>query len=155
MELLTTCYLFLGLSESQLDRLAAITTEAMIQKGKWLFFEGEEAEELYVLKEGAVELMTKVDDDFELPIAMLRHPGSCFGTSALVAPHVYSLSARCADGGSVVAIRQGDLHNLIQEDRDLGCTVMTNWAEYLLNRLKDNRKQLRIHFKTLFQTMHS
>jgi hypothetical protein len=45
MELLTTCYLFWGLSESQLDRLAAITTEVRIQKGKWLFFEGEEAEE--------------------------------------------------------------------------------------------------------------
>jgi len=136
-------------------RLAGVAGEAKIEEEQWLFQEGLKAEKIYVLKEGAVELITRVDGDFELPISMLRQPGNCFGTSALVEPHVYSLSARCAEGGSILVIRQGDLHELIQEDRDLGCTVMTNWAEHLLNRLKDNRQQLKIHFKTLFQTMHS
>ena len=155
MELLATCYLFLGLSESQLDRLAAITTEARMQKGKWLFFEGEEAKELYVLKQGAVELMTKVDDDFELPIAMLRDPGSCFGVSALTAPHVYSLSARCAEQGSLLVIERTELEKLIQEDRELGYIIMTNWSSHLLNRLKETRQELKIHFKNLFKSMHS
>ena len=155
MDYLAACYLFKGLAESQLQRLIGIASEAKIEKEQWVFQEGLKAEKIYVLKEGAVELITRVDGDFELPISMLREPGSCFGTSALVQPHVYSLSARCAEGGSILVMRQEDLHKLIQEDRDLGCTVMTNWAEHLLNRLKDNRQQLKIHFKTLFQTMHS
>lgn len=155
MDYLVACYLFKGLTESQLQRLAEVAREAEIAEEQWLFQEGLKAEEIYVLKDGAVELITKVDGDFELPIAMLRNPGSCFGTSALVAPHVYSLSARCAEGGSILIFRQSDLLNLIQQDRDLGCTVMTNWAEYLLHRLQDNRQQLKIHFKTLFQQMHS
>ncbi len=154
MQLLATCYLFEGLSESQLQRLGAVTTEARMQKGKWLFFEGEEAKELYVLKQGAVELMTKVDDDFELPIAMLRDPGSCFGTSSLIAPHECSLSSRCAEQGSLLVIKQADLQKLILEDRELGCTIMTNWAGHLLNRLKETRQELKIHFKTLFKSMH-
>ena len=46
-------------------------------------------------KEGAVELLTKVEEGFELPIAILRNPGDCTGTSSLVAPYLYSLSSRC------------------------------------------------------------
>jgi len=155
MELLSECYLFKGLSESQLESLAAITRQRQIEKGQWLLQEGEGAHELYVLKDGAVELTAEVAESFELPITMLRDPGSCFGTSALVPPHKYSLSARCAAGGVVFAIEQGDLRRLILEDRDLGCTVMSNWAVHLLNRLKENRQQLKIHFKTLISSLHS
>jgi CRP/FNR family transcriptional regulator len=155
MDLLSECYLFDGLSASQLQNLTAITLETQIEEGQWLLQEGHEAKELYVLKEGAVELITKVDDTFELPIAMLRDPGSCFGTSALVSPHTYSLSARCVEAGTIFAIRQGDMQELIREDRDLGCTLLTNWAAHLLNRLKENRQQLKIHFKTLIRSLHS
>ncbi len=155
MQLLATCNLFQGLSETQLQRLADITKEMQIEKGQWLFQEGQEANGLFILKEGAVELLTKVDDDFELPIAMQREPGMFFGTSALTAPYVYSLSARCVDKGTVLVIEKEELQRLIQEDRDLGCIFMTNWAEHLLNRLKETRQELKIHFKTLFKSMHS
>ena len=155
MELLATCYLFEGISESQLQHLLAITEETQIRKDQWLFQEGQEAKEFFVIKEGTVELLTKVDDEFELPIAMLRDPGSCFGVSALTAPHVYSLSARCAEQGSLVVIQRAELEKLIQKDRELGYIIMTNWAEQLLNRLKETRQELKIHFKNLFKSMHS
>ena len=155
MELLATCNLFQGLSDTQLQRLADITKEMQIEKGEWLFQEGQEANGLFILKEGAVELLTKVDDEFELPIAMLREPGMFLGTSALTAPYVYSLSARCAEQGSLLVIERTELEKLIQEDRELGYIIMTNWAEHLLNRLKETRQELKIHFKTLFKSMHS
>ena len=155
MQLLASCNLFQGLSETQLQRLADITKEMQIEKGEWLFQEGQEANGLFILKEGAVELLTKVDDEFELPIAMLREPGMFLGTSALTAPYVYSLSARCAEQGSLLVIERTELEKLIQEDRELGYIIMTNWAEHLLNRLKETRQELKIHFKTLFKSMHS
>ena len=155
MRLLASCNLFQGLSETQLQRVADITREMQIEKGQWLFQEGQEANGLFILKEGAVELLTKVDDDFELPIAMQREPGMFFGTSALTAPHVYSLSARCAKKGTVLVIKKQELQKLMQEDRDLGCIFMSNWAAHLLNRLKETRHELKIHFKTLFKSMHS
>jgi CRP/FNR family transcriptional regulator len=155
MQLLASCNLFQGLSETQLQRLADITKEMQIEKGEWLFQEGQEANGLFILKEGAVELLTKVDDEFELPIAMLREPGMFLGTSALTAPYVYSLSARCTEQGSLLVIERTELEKLIQEDRELGYIIMTNWAEHLLNRLKETRQELKIHFKTLFKSMHS
>ena len=155
MELLVTCYLFEGLSESQMQHLTGIAKETSIKKDQWIFQEGQDAKQFFMIKKGAVELLTKVDDKLELPIAMLRDPGSCFGTSSLTAPYVYSLSARCTEQASLLAIERTELEKLMQEECDLGYIIMTNWAAHLLNRLKETREELKIHFRTLFKSMHS
>ena len=154
MQILSLCYLFRGLSESQLHRLSAVAKEVQIQKGQLLMHEGERAEELFVVKDGAVELLSKVEDGFELPIAIFRNPGDCTGTSSLVAPYEYSLSARCAEEGTMLVIKRVDLQKLIMEDSGLGFTVITNLAQHLLDRLKETRQELRIHFKTLLKSAH-
>jgi CRP-like cAMP-binding protein len=121
--------------------------------------EGQKAEELFVLKKGAVELLTRVNDDlvnndFELPIAILRTPGDCSGTSSLVEPYIYSLSARCFEDSELLIIKHTDLKNLMLADHELGCTIMKNLAQHLLDRLKETRHELKIHFKTLFKSSH-
>ena len=148
------CYLFQGLSESQLQAAATITQEIQIQEGQPLLQEGQGAEKLYVLKEGAVELIMKAEDDIEIPVAILRKPGDYFGTSALIAPHVYTLSARCVEDGTSLVMKRADLKKLILEDHELGCTIMRSLAQHLLARLKEARQELKIHFKTLLKSMH-
>jgi CRP/FNR family transcriptional regulator len=113
-------YLFCELEEDHLQQIAAFTSEIPMQSGDKLFSEGEKAEKIYILKEGAVELMSRVRSDFELPISMVRDPGDIFGASALILPHEYSLSAACAETGSVLRIERSSLMNLIVKDRDLG-----------------------------------
>ena len=120
MQLLSSCYLFKGLSESQFHRLSEITKEVRAQKQQFLIHEGQKAEELFVLKQGAVELLTTVNDDFELPVAILRNPGDCSGTSSLVEPYIYSLSARCFEDSELLMIKQSDLK--------ISCWRTTNWA---------------------------
>ncbi len=151
---LSSCYLFNGLSETQLDSLIAIGNETRIQRGQWLFREGEDAQQMFVLKAGAVELLTTVEDDIELPIAILREPGNCFGTSTLVPPHKYSLSARGVEDGTLLTIKKADLDKLIKADYELGHAILTNLAKYFLDRLKETRQEIRIHFKTIFRSMH-
>jgi CRP-like cAMP-binding protein len=152
MHLLSSCYIFKGLSESQLLRLSGITKEIQIQKGQFFMQEGQQAERLFVLKEGAVELLTQVEDGFELPIAILRKPGDCAGTSSLVAPYLYSLSSRSAKDSKMLVIKKPALKNLILEDHELGCIIMKNLAQHLLGRLKETRQELKIHFKTIFRS---
>jgi hypothetical protein len=41
------------------------------------------------------------------------------------------------------------------EDCGLGFSVMTNLAQHLLDRLKETRQELKIHFKTIFKSIHS
>jgi CRP/FNR family transcriptional regulator len=152
---LSLCYLFQGLSESQLNSLIAIGTEIRILKGQWLFRENRPAEHIFILENGAVELVNTVDDGVELPIAIKRLPGSCFGTTALIPPYLYSLSARGVEDGSLLAIKQADIQNLIDKDRELGFTIMNNLAKHFLERLKETRQELKLHFKILFKSVHS
>ena len=150
---LSSCYLFQGLSESQLNHLMTIGNEARIQAGQWLYHEGEAGEQMFVLKDGAVELLTTVDE-VELPVSIVREPGNCFGTSTMVPPNQYSLSARCAEDGTLVGIKKTDLEQLIKADAELGRTILTNLAKHFLDRLKETRQELKIHFKTIFKSMH-
>jgi CRP-like cAMP-binding protein len=150
---LSACYLFQGLSESQLEHLTTIGTETRMQTGEWLFREAEAAEQMFILRDGAVELLTLVDE-VELPITIVRKPGNCFGTSTMVPPHQYSLSARCAENGTLLSIKKANLEELIKADVELGHVILLNLAKHFLDRLKETRQELKIHFKTIFKSMH-
>jgi len=41
-------------------------------QGKWLFYKDQKADEIYLVKKGAVELLIKVEDTIEIPIAIIR-----------------------------------------------------------------------------------
>ena len=71
---------------------------------------------------------------------------------ALVEPYRYSLSARCAGDSTLLIINQADIQNLIRTDSDLGCTIMTNLAQKLLDRLKETRQESKIHINTLIKS---
>ena len=148
---LCTCFLFKGLTENQRSEVISVTKETSMDSGQRIFTEGDEALTLYILKEGAVELMTIVEKDFEMPVAILRNPGDCFGTPALLKPHVHSLTARCVEKSSLLTIKQSDLQEQIAGDPGLGCVIMANLAAHFLERLKESRKELKVHFKTLLR----
>lgn len=150
---LLSCYLFQGLSASQLERIAAITAEQPIKEGHWLFKEQQPATSVYLLKDGAIELVTRVEDAIEVPVAMIRPDNGCLGIGALVEPYLYSLSARCLQDGIVLKIEQRELHSLMQDDIELRCTIMTNIAKKMLERLKETRQEIKIHFMNLVRSV--
>ena len=146
---LLSCYLFKGLSPSQIERIAAITREQSYKDGQWLFHEGQDAKNIYLLKDGAVELVIKVEDTIEIPISMIRPQNGCLGIGALVEPYLYSLSARCLHDSALLVIEQTQLQDLMHSDPEMGCTIMTNLAQKLLERLKETRQEVKIHFMNL------
>ena len=147
------CHLFEGFSEIQFERLASLMEEIFVKKGQHLFREGEAAEQLYCLKQGAVEMLTSIDDHIELPIAILRSEGSYFGMSSLVPPHIYSLSARSYEDSILTVIKRSRLMEQTKHDPEMGFIIMSNLAKTFLDRLKETRQEVKIHFKTLFKVM--
>ena len=73
---LSSIFLFKDLSESRLKRITDTVKETRIKKGNWLFHEGHSADRFYALKNGAVELFTRVDEDLELPVTIIREVGA-------------------------------------------------------------------------------
>ena len=149
---LPSCYLFQNLSAPQIDSLAAITVEEQFQKGKWLFYKDQKADKIYLVKTGAVELLIKVQDTIEIPVAIMRPDNGCVGIGALVEPFCYTLSARCADDSTLLAIKREDLQGLMCKDHELGCTMMKNLAQKLLARFTETRKELKLHFLNLVRS---
>jgi CRP-like cAMP-binding protein len=148
-------YLFQGLDESQMEKIRAIGKEVAMTQGQQIFREGQEANGVYILRKGSAELLTVIEREIELPISILRDPGDTFGTSALVPPYRYSLSARCVEEGALFSMETKALRKLAAEDHDIGCKIMTNLAAHFLERLKETRQEVKIHFKTLLMTTRS
>ena len=149
---LSKSYVFKRLNDDQLKKVEAIATEYPVEKGQEIIKEGNVADALYVLKSGAVELFTMVENDFELPISCLRNPGDIFGAGVLVTPFEYTLTARCYKTGVLFKLDRSDLQKVMGEDRNLSCNVMSSLAEYYLNRLKESRREIKIHFSTLLKS---
>jgi len=149
---LENCHLFRDLSPSRLERIHSLAEEKSVEKGAILYQEGTRAETVFFIKKGAVELWTRVNDRFELPVAIVREGGGCFGSAALVAPYRYNLTAKCVREVLLLTIPTEEIFQLIEEDRELGCIIMANLASHFLARLQETRKELKIHFSTIFRS---
>jgi CRP-like cAMP-binding protein len=148
----SSCYLFSRLSDPQLERVQAISREQKIQKDQWLFREDQEAQCFYLIKEGAIELLTVVDERIEIPIAMIKTQNGCIGIGALVPPFRYSLSARAALESNLLVFNRTDLETLKHDDPGLVCIIMNNLAQKLLDRLKETRREMKVHFMNLVRS---
>ena len=149
---LSSCYLFEGLSQSQLGYLSGIASSMPVKKSSWLFHKGEPADCLYTVDKGAVELLIEVQPGIEIPINMIRPLNGCVGASALVEPYRYSLSARCVEDGTLSVIRRADLTPLIEQHPHLGRILMTNLARHLLARLNETRQEVQLRFMSLVRS---
>jgi len=151
----SSAYLFRGMGDGQMKKILAVGREIPMKKDQQIIKEGQAANGVYIVRSGAVELMTAVEKDFDLPISILRDPGDVFGTSALVPPYQYSLSARCVEDGLLFCMETSAVRKLAAEDRDIGCQMMTNLATHFLDRLKESRQEVKIHVKTLLSSTRS
>jgi CRP-like cAMP-binding protein len=148
-------YLFRGLNDRQLEGLTAGTKNIEVDSGEVIYREREEAEAIYMLSSGAVELVTSVNNHIELPVSIIRNPGEMFGSSALIEPHLHTLTARCQSAGNILVIERRALQEYMSEHDEVGLIIMTNLATYLLSRLKESRQELKIHFKTLLRSFRA
>jgi len=152
---LASGYLFSGLKDNLLERLSAGTARVDMEPGDVIYREGKEAEAIYMLSSGAVELVTSVNNHIELPVSIIRNPGEMFGSSALIEPHLHTLTARCQSAGNILVIERRALQEYMSEHDEVGLIIMTNLATYLLSRLKESRQELKIHFKTLLRSFRA
>jgi hypothetical protein len=123
----SSCYLFSRLSDPQLERVQAISREQKM-------------------------LLTVVDERIEIPIAMIKTQNGCIGIGALVPPFRYSLSARAALESNLLVFNRTDLETLKHDDPGLVCIIMNNLAQKLLDRLKETRREMKVHFMNLVRS---
>jgi CRP-like cAMP-binding protein len=147
VQILKEAELFKDLTEKQLVRIARHAQERVHDLEENIFVDGEEAKNLYVLLEGAVNLKIKAFEDIDLMTSTLTKRGDVFGTSSLMTPPLYNVAAKCLEKTKVLAIDAHAVKGLIEEDPKLGLEIMRQLAQIYFSRLNKTRKGITDLFK--------
>lgn len=146
-ELLRRYPFFAGLSDQQLRKLAMISNEAICHEGEVLFEGGANADHLYLLRDGNIELHYVVTDErgMEKPqdyLVGIINPGEVFGISAVVAPFEYTSGAVASEPSELIELESAPLRELCDSDLALKALFQERIAATAFKRLQDARVQL-------------
>lgn len=140
--------LFSGLDEDMIKALAMIGERHAVQKGTWLFREGDSAEAFYILLEGRVDLRVTLSPQSVSKVNVTRlGPGEILGWSALVEPHVYHLSAVATENGLLAKFGGPNLCELLAYHPGIGYKLMCRVTRVIGDRLQN----LRVQFVSLIE----
>ncbi len=141
---LCRCELFAGLDEDDLRKIASIAYEGEYQAGDLICSEREQADRLFILCEGRVQLHVRLRSLLELDAELVIEevePGRIFGWSSLVKQRRFTASALALERVRLMAIKPEDLNDLFDRNAHIGFVVMKQLAEVIASRLQHTREQ--------------
>ena len=131
--------LFQGLDPKVMDEIADICTEEASARDTVLFEKGDDAETLYILQQGTVNLVIKNGGTL---IYGLSDPGEVFGWSTMVESGVYTASAVCATDLKTIKIERAKLDNIFKKHPEAGLKVLKRLAKVVSQRLSSAYRDL-------------
>jgi len=131
--------LFEALEEPQLKTLLSRSLVESYSEGKTIFHQGEEANRLYILIQGAVDLTVKAQEQIDFMTSKIEKEGAVFGTASLMEPFRYNVSATCLKPSKVLMIDAAFIQKRMEEDQKMGMEIMKKLASIYFNRLNDLR----------------
>ena len=143
-EILRRYPFFASLTADQLRGIAMIADEVSYPAQTIIFKEGEEAQFLYVLVEGEVELLHSGGDEGDIADSYVGSivKGEVFGISTMVGPFYLTASAKSEGPVATIQIEAAGLRAMCEVDHGLGYILMQHLAQALTQRLHETRVQL-------------
>jgi CRP-like cAMP-binding protein len=133
-----------GLDRRYARQLAGLASPKSFGAHQMIFYEGQPANEFYLICKGKVALETAVLGCESIVIQALG-PGEVLGWSWLLPPYQWHYSARAAEPTDVVALDGEALRARCEEDHDLGYEMMKRFALVIVQRLAATRARL-LHY---------
>ena len=131
--------LFGSLKESQLDALLSRSSVETFPEGKTIFRQGEDANHLYILIEGMVDLSVKTGEKFDFLTSKVEKEGAPFGIPSLIEPFRYNVTATCLKPSKLLVINAGRVRMDMEKDPEMGMEIMKKLASIYFNRLNEMR----------------
>ena len=146
-QVLSASELFKGLTDEELDKVAALGRMEVYEKGAPLFVQGATARDFYVVELGRVALNTGISSgavvNKEISVESIKSGQSC-GYSAVKGEPVYALSAKAVEPVRVIAIDGKRLYELLEENPVMGYRVMSRMVASLSATLRNVRSTIQI-----------
>jgi CRP-like cAMP-binding protein len=127
--------LFGALGDDVLVHLASTLSVDMPSAGDTIFREGEDANAMFVVMNGEVEVLKRGKRGVEARVALLG-PGDWFGEMSIVDIQPRSATVRALAPGRLVRITAADLDALYRYDLRSYAIVILNLARELSRRLR-------------------
>lgn len=132
---------FKGLKEEYLALIVGCAKNVFYKAGDFIFREGEEANEFYVIRDGKVSLEISVPWKEPVTIQTLES-GDVLGWSWIVPPYYWHFDAKVIEPTRVIALDGKCLRNKCEEDHNLGYELLKRFVTILERRLQATRIQL-------------
>jgi len=130
-----------GLSPEHVTLIVGCASNVVFKAGEFLFREGDDANQFYVIREGKIVLETYVPHMGPIAI-QTRVAGEVTGWSWMVEPYKWHFDARALELTRAIALDGKCLRDKCEKDHDLGYALMKKFSGIISQRLEATRLQL-------------
>jgi CRP/FNR family transcriptional regulator, dissimilatory nitrate respiration regulator len=124
------CQLFAGLPESDLKNIAAVVILKSLEKGDYLFHEGDPAHGFYVVQRGSVNVHRVTAAGKEQIIHVFR-AGDSFAEVALATERGYPADARALEPAQVLLVQKDGILALLRRQPELALRMLASMSSHL------------------------
>ena len=140
LERIKKIYLLQDLSDEQLEKMLPLVEAKSFLERDTVFDHLQPARNFYMLEKGMILLRVDVNPTVTISLGSIK-PGYSFGWSSLVGG-AYTSHAVAAEDAEVLMIEGDQFRQLLEQDPQLGFTIMKGVVRILENRLKRRTEQL-------------
>lgn len=133
--------LFAGLADDFLALVAGCAKNVRFAAGEYLIREGEEASDIFLIREGQVGLEIS-DPGHGRTTFQSAGPDGVIGLSWLVPPYLWTYDARAQNDVRAISLDATCLRGKCDADPALGYEVMKRFMPTLVERLHNTRLQM-------------
>jgi len=131
---------FEGFTDEELDQILSIAQERSFAAGEVIFNEGDPAENFCLLLEGKVSLEKRIQlgrhgTPRRAPVSVIG-PYEVLGWSALVEPHILTLSGVCLEPCRILMIHAPRLRRWMRQNPHAGYQLLNSATKLIASRLR-------------------
>jgi len=130
-----------GLDPRHLQVVTGCASNVRFEAGQFIFREGEEANQFYIIRHGKVSLEVFAPGRGSITIQTVGE-GEVLGWSWLFPPYHWHFDARALELTRAIAFDGRCLRTKCEDDHDLGYELVKRFAHVIMERLQATRLQL-------------
>lgn len=132
---------FENLDERYLELVTGCASNVRFKAGEYVFREGEDAKQFFVIREGTIQLEIFVPGRGAIPVETI-HENDVVGWSWLFPPYRWHFSGHATTGLRAIALDGECLRGKCEQDHSLGYEFMKRFSHIMMGRLHATRVQL-------------
>jgi CRP-like cAMP-binding protein len=132
---------FKDLGAEYLQLVTGCASNVRFEPEHFIFREGEEANQFYLIREGRVALQIFSPERGHITIETLSE-GDILGWSWLIPPYNWHFDAKALDMTRAIALDGKCLRRKCEDDQTLGYEILKRFAHIIEQRLESTRLQL-------------